>query len=153
MRLKHSTDSSFVDIFNPRRGRITTVNGFNLFILHWLQLSAERGVFYNINVIYVPHWNINAHNIVYITRGNGRIQIVSKNGETIFDDQVQEGQMIIVPQNHAVLKKASRQGFEWIAFKQTPMLSLASLSAVCRSCESWRWTCWPTRLEYLERRP
>ncbi|KAL4387528.1 hypothetical protein GQ457_09G021250 [Hibiscus cannabinus] len=127
MRLKHRTDSSFADIFNPRGGRITTVNGYNLPILNALQLSAERGVLYN-NAIYAPHWNINAHSIVYITRGNGRIQIVSENGEAIFDDQVQEGQVIIVPQNHAVLKKAGRQGFEWIAFKTNANAKISQLA-------------------------
>ncbi|KAE8660064.1 Legumin B [Hibiscus syriacus] len=127
MRLKHRTDSSFADIFNPRGGRITTVNGFNLPILQWLQLSAERGVLYN-NALYAPHWNINAHSIVYITRGNGRIQIVSENGEAIFDDQVQEGQVITIPQNHAVLKKAGRQGFEWIAFKTNANAQISQLA-------------------------
>ncbi|KAK8670952.1 hypothetical protein V6N13_037564 [Hibiscus sabdariffa] len=127
MRLKHRTDSSFADIFNPRGGRITTVNGFNLPILNALQLSAERGVLYN-NAIYAPHWNINAHSIVYITRGNGRIQIVSENGEAIFDERVQEGQVITVPQNHAVLKKAGRQGFEWIAFKTNANAKITQLA-------------------------
>ncbi|XWS13857.1 hypothetical protein CRYUN_Cryun36dG0075000 [Craigia yunnanensis] len=69
------------------------------------------------NALYAPHWNVNAHSIVYITRGNGRIQIAGENGETVFDDQVEEGQMIVVPQNFAVLKKADNQGLEWIAFK------------------------------------
>ncbi|KAE8735966.1 Legumin B [Hibiscus syriacus] len=127
MGLKHRTDSSFADIFNPRGGRITTVNGFNLPILKWLQLSAERGVLYN-NALYAPHWNINAHSIVYITRGNGRIQIVSENGEAIFDDRVQEGQVITVPQNHVVLKKAGRQGFEWISFKTNANAQISQLA-------------------------
>ncbi|XVF28598.1 hypothetical protein REPUB_Repub15cG0043600 [Reevesia pubescens] len=116
MSLKHRTDSSYADVFNPRAGRITTVNSYNLPILQFLQLSAERGVLYK-NAIYAPHWNINAHSVVYITRGSGRIQIVSENGEAIFDDNVEEGQVITVPQNYAVVKKAGRQGFEWIAFK------------------------------------
>ncbi|KAG5567421.1 hypothetical protein RHGRI_002835 [Rhododendron griersonianum] len=39
-------DPSRADIFNPRAGRLTTVNGFNLPILNFLRLSAERGVLY-----------------------------------------------------------------------------------------------------------
>ncbi|XWS13853.1 hypothetical protein CRYUN_Cryun36dG0074600 [Craigia yunnanensis] len=117
MRLKHHIDNpSFADIFNPRAGRISTVNSYNLPILRFLQLSAEKGVLYR-NALYAPHWNVNAHCIVYITRGNGRIQIARENGETVFDDQVEEGQMIVVPQNFAVLKRAGNQGLEWIAFK------------------------------------
>ncbi|XVE81854.1 hypothetical protein DITRI_Ditri15bG0099500 [Diplodiscus trichospermus] len=117
MKLRHQIDNpSFADIFNPRAGRITTVNSYNLPILQFLQLSAEKGVLYR-NAFYAPHWNVNAHSIVYITRGNGRVQVVRENGETVFDDQVEEGQMFVVPQNFAVLKKAGNQGLEWIAFK------------------------------------
>ncbi|XVF28599.1 hypothetical protein REPUB_Repub15cG0043700 [Reevesia pubescens] len=117
MRLKQQINKpSLADIFNPRGGRITTVNSYNLPILQFLQLSAEKGVLYR-NALYAPHWNVNAHSIVYITRGNGRIQIVRENGDTVFDDQVEEGRMIVVPQNFAVLKKAGNQGLEWIAFK------------------------------------
>lgn len=50
MRLKHKTDSSFADIFNPRAGRITTVNNFNFPVLRNLQLSAERGVLYKVDI-------------------------------------------------------------------------------------------------------
>ncbi|KAK8487341.1 hypothetical protein V6N11_051100 [Hibiscus sabdariffa] len=71
--------------------------------------------------------NINAYNIVYVAIGNERVEIVSKNREAIFDDQVQEGQVITVPQNHAVLKKAGRQGFEWIAFKTKANAKISQL--------------------------
>ncbi|XWS13858.1 hypothetical protein CRYUN_Cryun36dG0075100 [Craigia yunnanensis] len=127
MGLKHRTDSSYADVFNPRAGRITTVNSYNLPVLQALQLSAERGVLYK-NAIFAPHWNINAHSIVYITRGSGRIQIVAENGEAIFDDQVEEGQVITVPQNHAVVKKAGRQGFEWIAFKTNANAKISQIA-------------------------
>lgn len=45
------------------------------------------------------------------------MQIVGDNGQTVFDGQVEEGQLIVVPQNFAVVKKADRQGCEWVAFK------------------------------------
>ncbi|EOY06053.1 Legumin B, putative isoform 2 [Theobroma cacao] len=48
MRLRHWTDSPFADVFNPRAGRITTVNSYNLPVLQFLQLSAERGVLYKV---------------------------------------------------------------------------------------------------------
>ncbi|XWS53810.1 hypothetical protein CRYUN_Cryun10bG0032100 [Craigia yunnanensis] len=127
MRLKHRTDSSYADVFNPRAGRITTVNSFNLPVLQFLQLSAERGVLFK-NAIYAPHWNINAHSIVYITRGSGKIQIVAENGEAIFDDNVEEGQVITVPQNHVVVKKAGSQGFEWIAFKTNSNAKISQIA-------------------------
>lgn len=64
-----------------------------------------------------PHWNLNAHSIIYIIRGTGRVQVVGNRGKSVFNDQVQKGQLIIVPQNFAVIKKAGSEGLEWVAFK------------------------------------
>lgn len=50
-------------------------------------------------------------------RGNARIQVVGHSGNAVFDDEVREGQLVIVPQNFAVIKKAGNQGFEYITFK------------------------------------
>ncbi|CAL1396347.1 unnamed protein product [Linum trigynum] len=116
-RLKHNiNDPSRADIYNPRAGRLTTINSFNLPILQYIQLSAQKGFLYR-NAIMTPHWNMNAHSINYITRGSGQIQIVNENGESVFDGQVQEGQIITAPQNFAVIKRAGNDGLEWISFK------------------------------------
>lgn len=65
-----------------------------------------------------PHWNVNAHSVIYIIRGNGRFQVVGHTGKSVFDGEVREGQLIIVPQNFVVVKKASDdEGLEWISFK------------------------------------
>lgn len=49
LRMRHNIDRpSQADIFNPRGGRLTTVNSFNLPILRSLQLTAERGVLYKV---------------------------------------------------------------------------------------------------------
>lgn len=70
------------------------------------------------NAIMAPHWNVNAHSAIYITRGSGRFQVVGHNGKSVFDGEVREGQMIIVPQNFVVIKKANdEEGLEWISFK------------------------------------
>ncbi|CAN4091119.1 unnamed protein product [Withania somnifera] len=37
---------SRADVYNPRGGRVSTLNSHKLPILNWLQLSAERGVLY-----------------------------------------------------------------------------------------------------------
>ncbi|RFF77617.1 hypothetical protein DY552_30625 [Klebsiella pneumoniae] len=104
------------DVFNPRAGRITTVNSQKIPILSSLQLSAERGFLYS-NAIFAPHWNINAHSALYVIRGNARIQVVDHKGNKVFDDEVKQGQLIIVPQYFAVIKKAGNEGFEYVAFK------------------------------------
>lgn len=37
------------DVYNPRGGRISTVNSNTLPVLNWLQLSAERGTLYRVS--------------------------------------------------------------------------------------------------------
>ncbi|KAL5724937.1 hypothetical protein ACHQM5_008138 [Ranunculus cassubicifolius] len=107
---------SRADVYNPRAGRITRVNSRKLSILRLFQLSAERGVLYR-NALVAPHWNLNAHSVIYVTRGNARVQIVGNYQQPIYDGQLRQGQLLVVPQNFAVVKRAGEQGFEWIAFK------------------------------------
>ena len=64
-----------------------------------------------------PHFNLNSHSVFYVTRGSGRCQIVDDFGRNVFDGEVQEGQLLVVPQNYAVVKQAGNRGFEWIAIK------------------------------------
>ena len=67
--------------------------------------------------MYVPHWNQNAHSVIFVTRGRARVQVVNCRGQTVFDGELQQRQVLVVPQNFAVLKKASDEGFEWVSFK------------------------------------
>ncbi|KAJ4825719.1 hypothetical protein Tsubulata_001219 [Turnera subulata] len=115
-RLRHNlNDPSRADIFNPRAGRLKTVNSFNLPILRFLQFSAKKVFLYR-NAMMTPHWNKNAHSICYVTRGSGRVQIVSDNGQTVFDQEVRQGQVFTAPQNFAVVKRAGDEGFEYVSF-------------------------------------
>nr|AAS67036.1 11S seed storage globulin [Chenopodium quinoa] len=116
-RLSENIDEpSKADVYSPEAGRLTTLNSFNLPILSNLRLSAEKGVLYR-NAIMAPHYNLNAHSIIYGVRGRGRIQIVNAQGNSVFDDELRQGQLVVVPQNFAVVKQAGEEGFEWIAFK------------------------------------
>ncbi|XP_073027780.1 11S globulin seed storage protein Ana o 2.0101-like [Primulina eburnea] len=103
------------DVYNPRGGRLSTVNSHSLPILSYLRLSAQKGVLYK-NAIMTPHWSANSHSAMYVTRGSARIQVVG-NGRRVFDENVNQGQLLVVPQNFVVIKKASNEGFEWITFK------------------------------------
>jgi len=54
-RLKlNINDPEDADVFNPRAGRLTTVNSLNLPILRYVQLSAERGVLYPVRKFMQP---------------------------------------------------------------------------------------------------
>ncbi|XP_019178692.1 PREDICTED: 13S globulin seed storage protein 1-like [Ipomoea nil] len=103
------------DIYDSRAGRLTTLNSFTLPALSFVRLSAARG-FLNKNWGLVPQWSMNAHSFLYVTKGSALIQIVNQRGDTILNEQVQEGQLFLVPQNFAVVKQAGDEGFEWVEF-------------------------------------
>ncbi|CAI0558854.1 unnamed protein product [Linum tenue] len=127
-RLKQNiNDPSRADVYNPRAGRITSVNSHNLPILRSLRLSAQKGHLYQ-NAIMAPHWNMNAHSICYFTRGTGRVQIVDENGRSVFDGEVREGQILTAPHNFAVVKRAGGEGLEWVAFKTNDQAKISQLA-------------------------
>ncbi|KAI8006414.1 Cocosin 1 [Camellia lanceoleosa] len=119
-------DPERADVYTAQGGRTSTLNGHNLPILRNIQLSAERGVLYK-NGIFAPHWNINTHSIMYVTRGSGRIQIVGNSNRPAFDGQVRQGQLLIIPQNFAVLKQAGDEGLEWISEKTNDRAMISPL--------------------------
>ncbi|KAI9194393.1 hypothetical protein LWI28_005531 [Acer negundo] len=128
LSLKHNINKpSLADVFNPRAGRSTSINAYVLPILENLQLSINKVVLYK-NAIYAPHWNPKSHSIMYIIRGSGRIQIVSQRGDAVFDDNVKEGQVVVVPQGFAVVQKAGNSGLEWISFKTHPLAKISQLA-------------------------
>ncbi|KAJ3671148.1 hypothetical protein LUZ60_008574 [Juncus effusus] len=117
MKIRQNIDNpSRADFFNPRGGRVTIVNSQKLPILNNIQMSAGRVVLRS-NALLTPFWHINAHSLMYVTGGQGRVQIVNNHGRTVFDGQLTQRQILLIPQNFAVLKRASRQGFEWVSFK------------------------------------
>ncbi|KAL4030447.1 hypothetical protein IC575_008684 [Cucumis melo] len=117
MRMKENIgDASRADMYTPEAGRLSTTNSHRFPILRWLQLSAERGVLYR-NAMYAPHWNLNAHSVIFVTRGRARVQVVDCRGQTVYDGELQQYQVLVVPQNFAIVKKASEEGFEWVSFK------------------------------------
>lgn len=69
------------------------------------------------NALMVPHYNLNCHSVVYAIRGRARIQVVSDDGQTVFNEELREGQLVVVPQNFAVVKRAENEEFEWVSFK------------------------------------
>lgn len=120
------------DVFNPQAGYLNPVNGHDLPILSIVKLSAERGQLRK-NAMMAPHWVLNAHSIMYPINGEARIQIANNQGKQVFDQRVQKGQLVLVPQNFAVMIQAGNQGFEWVAFKTndnamiTPIAGRASV--------------------------
>ncbi|KAJ9543530.1 hypothetical protein OSB04_023237 [Centaurea solstitialis] len=117
LKLKENIDNpSHVDFANPQAGRISNLNNFKFPILRHLQLSAARGELHR-NAIQSPQYMLNAHNLVYVTHGSLRVQIVNNQGESVFNDQLRRGQVVVIPQNFAVIKRANEEGARWISFR------------------------------------
>lgn len=77
------------------------------------------------NALMSPHY-MNSHSVIYVTRGSANVQLVDDFGRSVFDGELHEGQIFVVPQNFADFKKAGSQGFEWIAVKSTNDLAMRS---------------------------
>ncbi|KAL1368096.1 hypothetical protein HN51_022216 [Arachis hypogaea] len=104
------------DKYNPRGGHITSLNTPNMAVLQYLQLGLDRGVLYK-DAILVPHYNLNCHAVIYCTRGSALVQVINENGKRVLDEEVKEGQVLIVPQHYIVVKKAGSDAFDWVAIK------------------------------------
>ncbi|KAK7843082.1 11s globulin subunit beta [Quercus suber] len=116
-RLKYNADDpQLADFYNPRAGRVTTLNSYVFPILERLQLSVVRG-FLHKNALVGPYYNLNSNSVIYGLRGNAKVQVVDDNGDNVYDGQLREGQALVVPQNYVVLKRAENEGFEWVSIK------------------------------------
>ncbi|KAL1568071.1 glutelin type-B 2-like [Salvia divinorum] len=61
-----------------------------------------------------------AHQVVYVVKGGGRVQIVGLNGTRMVDEVVEEGQLIVVPKFFVVAMIASHQGLELFCVSTSP---------------------------------
>ncbi|KAG4396334.1 hypothetical protein AAZX31_19G150900 [Glycine max] len=128
MRLRHNIgQTSSPDIFNPQAGSITTATSLDFPALSWLKLSAQFGSLRK-NAMFVPHYNLNANSIIYALNGRALVQVVNCNGERVFDGELQEGQVLIVPQNFAVAARSQSDNFEYVSFKTNDRPSIGNLA-------------------------
>ena len=63
-----------------------------------------------------------------MVKGRAQVQVVDDFGQTVFDDELQQDQILTVPQNFAVVKQASSDGFEWVAFKTNDNAQISPLA-------------------------
>ncbi|QHO45419.1 hypothetical protein HN51_014355 [Arachis hypogaea] len=119
--------SSNPDIYNPQAGSLRSVNELDLPILGWLGLSAQHGTLYR-NAMFVPHYTLNAHTIVVALNGRAHVQVVDSDGNRVYDEELQEGHVLVVPQNFAVAAKAQSENYEYLAFKTDSRPSIANLA-------------------------
>ncbi|MQM08003.1 hypothetical protein Taro_040854 [Colocasia esculenta] len=116
-RIHHYLDNpGAADVYSRQAGWLHSIDVFKLPILRYLGLSAEKT---NLrpNAISSPHWNNNFHTIALMTRGEGQVQVVDGEGRSLFNDRVREGDVLVIPQNFAIVSRAGNNGVEWVAFK------------------------------------
>ena len=66
--------------------------------------------------------------MIYVVKGRAQVQVVDDFGQTVFDDELRQEQILTVPQNFAVVKRASSEGFEWVAFKTNDRAQISPLA-------------------------
>ncbi|KFK42732.1 hypothetical protein AALP_AA1G032500 [Arabis alpina] len=115
------------DFFSTRAGRISTLNSLNLPVLSIVRLNAVRGLLYSGGMV-LPQWTANANTVLYVTGGQAMIQIVDDNGQSVFNEQVGQGQVVVIPHGFGVSKTAGETGFEWISFKTNDNAYVNTLS-------------------------
>ncbi|PWA61863.1 legumin A [Artemisia annua] len=161
MKLHENIDDiSKADFYNPQARHCTHLNSFKFPILQLLQLGGERtwcsqeficvycfvmGLRTKLKFLVIfatRNMRINTHNIIYVTNGNMRIQIVNDQGQSFFNDQVRE--------QHLVVKRAGEKGCSWISFRtndnamintlagRTSAMRALPLVALTNAYQMWR---------------
>ncbi|XP_041006000.1 11S globulin seed storage protein 2-like [Juglans microcarpa x Juglans regia] len=135
-RIRHNLDTqSESDFVSRQGGRVNIVNMHKLPILRFMDMSAEKGHLFP-NAMYTPHWSMTDNRVVYVLRGEARVQIVDDNGNNVFDERVKRGDVFVIPQFFAVTSKAGNDGFEYVTIKTSgqPMKSpMAGYTSVIKA--------------------
>ena len=63
-----------------------------------------------------PAFSTNAHHLIYVTHGSGRIQVSNGDGRRVFDEEVSQGSFILIPQFFPSMKVAGNDGLEMVGF-------------------------------------
>ncbi|WCJ38332.1 11S globulin seed storage protein 1 [Euphorbia peplus] len=107
-------DPSKADVFIPGAGYLNTIDAREFPFLASVGFSASYTFMYE-DVMRLPHWE-NTNRIMYMVKGEGRIQVANDDGKNVFDDIVKEGQFLIVPEFLVMAEKAKSEMSEYLTF-------------------------------------
>ncbi|KAF3950468.1 hypothetical protein CMV_023785 [Castanea mollissima] len=109
-------DPSRANIYNPEAGRISTLNSHNLPVLHWLQLSAEFRRLHR-DATRLPT-RVGLNRWAYENDGENENEN-SSTDELWVENEIGFGWIV---------KRASSEGFEWVAFKTNDNAQISPLA-------------------------
>jgi oxalate decarboxylase/phosphoglucose isomerase-like protein (cupin superfamily) len=62
----------------------------------------------------------NAHQVMYVVSGSGRIEVGSNDGQTILHDNVQKGSVLVIPKFLPSVRVSGDEGLTFISFLTSP---------------------------------
>ncbi|KAL1546698.1 cocosin 1-like [Salvia divinorum] len=77
-----------------------------------------------------------AHQIIYVTKGGGRVQIVGLNGARVLDELVEEGHLVVVPKFFVAALMATDKGLECFCVSMSPRPLTMEIGAACKALSS-----------------
>ncbi|XP_002988282.2 legumin B [Selaginella moellendorffii] len=106
------------DVYVPRGGELRQLNSMKMPILKELGLSAAC---YQLKsgALTAPAWAHNAHKVIYVNEGRGRIEVVRENGEQAVEADMDEGSLLVVPANYPSAKLAGNEGLDFAVIYKT----------------------------------
>ncbi|KAH6556791.1 hypothetical protein KP509_1Z155400 [Ceratopteris richardii] len=125
--LKYSTRNEYPDVYVKNGGTFTQVSSQKLPSLRQVGFSVVK-VSLDQNALEAPSFVRNANQLIYITQGGGRIQVTSGDGESVFDEDVQEGTVLVIPKFFPSLKLAGENGLEYVCLLSSHSPSIAYLA-------------------------
>ncbi|KAI5076516.1 hypothetical protein GOP47_0008581 [Adiantum capillus-veneris] len=112
---RYNLNREYPDLYVKRGGWKKGADESNLPVLRKVGMSALR-VGLEPNAVEAPLYFSNANQIVYIIRGNGRIEVASNDGESILDKYVGAGTILAIPKFTPSIKVAGDGGLSFLTF-------------------------------------
>ncbi|WCJ38333.1 11S globulin seed storage protein 1 [Euphorbia peplus] len=114
-RIAKLVDSPKEVLCTTEAGYFTTIDVHKFPFLESVHFSGSYNLMFK-DVMRLPHWE-NTQRILYVVKGEGRIQVADDNGKNVFDDDVNEGRILVVPKFMVMAEKANSERFEYVTFK------------------------------------
>ncbi|GBG70611.1 hypothetical protein CBR_g6738 [Chara braunii] len=126
--------------FSSRKGWSTVVDEKKMTFLKHVDMGVFR-VKLSKGCMMLPHWNPDSIEVGMVTAGRGLVQVVFPNGTSAITEEVQKGDLFVVPRFHPVVQVAlGDDPFEFVGVTTTSRPArpyfLAGLTSVLHDVDS-----------------